>query len=183
MPAEAERVHGLSNAFLAGQPVFAAIADELSQFLGDARLIAHNAGFDIGFLNAEFDRLGLPAITFDRVVDTLMLARRRHANSPNSLDALCQRYGIDISHRTLHGGLLDAHLLTEVYIELIGGRQANLALVELTGPAEAGFGRQTPAAPRPVERVVSVSNAELAAHAALIATLGEAPLWRAYLGG
>lgn len=180
MPAEAERIHGLGDAFLADKPLFADIADELLEFLSGARLIAHNASFDIGFLNGEFARLDHPAIMPDRVVDSLALARRRHAGAPASLDALCARYGIDTSHRTLHGGLLDAHLLAEVYIELIGGRQPALGLVEFGGGDPlAGAGLPT-AGPRPIERGFRVTEAEDAAHRTFVATLGDAPLWQAY---
>src|SRR5215213_4339788 len=112
-------VHGLTNAFLADKPVFAAIADDLLAFVGDGRLVIHNAGFDVAFLNAEFARTGHPALPLEQVVDTLALARRKHPGASNSLDALCARYGIDNSRRTKHGALLDAEILAEVYIELI----------------------------------------------------------------
>ena len=128
MPVEAFNIHGLSEEFLADKPLFAAIADEFCDFIGDSRLIAHNATFDIGFLNAEFTRTGHPSLSMSRVLDTLMLARRKHPGSPASLDALCSRYGIDNSRRTKHGALLDAEILAEVYMELIGGRQADLGL-------------------------------------------------------
>lgn len=180
MPAEAERIHGLGDAFLADKPPFAEIADELLEFLTDARLIAHNASFDIGFLNGEFGRLGHPAIMPDRVVDTLSIARRRHPGAPASLDALCARYGIDTSHRTVHGGLLDAHLLAEIYIELIGGRQAALGLVELGGSGPAGSVAAVRIGPRPVERGFRVSEQEDEAHRAFAETLGDKPLWQAY---
>src|SRR5918993_3548325 len=121
-------VHGLSEAFLADKPVFAAIAEPLLEFVGDGRLVIHNAGFDVAFLNAEFARTGHPALDMVRVVDTLSLARRKHPGAPASLDALCARYGIDNSRRTKHGALLDAEILAEVYIELIGGKQADLGL-------------------------------------------------------
>jgi DNA polymerase III subunit epsilon len=121
-------VHGLSEAFLADKPVFAAVAEPLLEFVGDGRLVIHNAGFDIAFLNAEFARTGHPALDMMRVVDTLSLARRKHPGAPNNLDALCARYGIDNSRRTKHGALLDAEILAEVYIELIGGKQADLGL-------------------------------------------------------
>ncbi len=126
--AGAQGVHGLSNAFLADKPVFAAVADELLAFIGDGRLVIHNAGFDIAFLNAEFARTGHPALGLQGVIDTLSLARRKHPGASNSLEALCARYGIDNSHRTKHGALLDAEILAEVYIELIGGKQADLGL-------------------------------------------------------
>src|SRR5499425_874829 len=128
MPAEAFAVHGLSVEFLKDKPHFAEIADELSAFIEDAPLVAHNALFDLGFLNAELERCAKQAVGRDRLVDTLMLARRRHPAGPNRLDDLCLRYGIDNSRRTKHGALLDAELLAEVYIELIGARQAALGL-------------------------------------------------------
>jgi DNA polymerase-3 subunit epsilon len=129
MPVEAERVHGLSAAFLATKPRFAETADELLEFLGDAPLVAHNAGFDFGFLNAELERIGRAPISMDRMVDTVQLARKKHPGSKLSLDALCTRYGIDRSHRVKHGALLDAELLAQVYVELTGGRQIGLGLV------------------------------------------------------
>ncbi|WP_421725504.1 DNA polymerase III subunit epsilon [Bauldia sp.] len=184
MPYEAQQVHGLDDKFLADKPVFAAIADELANFLGDAPLIAHNAEFDLAFLNAEFERCGRPKIAVGRIVDSLMLARRKHPAGPNSLDALCARYFVDTSRRTFHGALLDAELLSEVYIELIGGRQASLGLTA----AIEGVAFGTPDQPlrtvgaRPVPRQFRVTEAELAAHAARLAMLGDNAIWRTYLG-
>ncbi|MCL2385457.1 MAG: DNA polymerase III subunit epsilon, partial [Alphaproteobacteria bacterium] len=126
MPEEAFRVHGLSTAFLADKPLFAQVAGDLLKFIGEAKIVAHNAEFDLQFLNKELDRLGLPLFVKDRVVDTLALARRKFPGATNSLDALCARFGIDTSRRTKHGALLDAELLAEVYAELTGGRQAVL---------------------------------------------------------
>jgi len=180
VPIEAVRVHGLDDAFLKDKPLFAAVADEMLAFFGDARLIAHNAMFDLGFLNAELARLNRSAIVVERIVDTLALARRKHPGSPASLDALMARYQIDSSRRTQHGALLDAELLSEVYIELIGGRQATLVLgvesamaVQVSGPAAVGE--------RLVPRAFQVSAEEVAAHEAAVATLGTAPVWRKYL--
>lgn len=131
MPEEAFRVHGLSREFLTGKPLFAAIADDFLAFIGDdSRLIAHNAEFDMRFINAELERLGRGRIAAERIVDTLVLARRKHPGASNSLDALCARYGVDTSRRTKHGALLDSELLADVYAELIGGRQAALGLTE-----------------------------------------------------
>ncbi|MCL9982131.1 MAG: DNA polymerase III subunit epsilon [Erythrobacter sp.] len=130
MPPEAERVHGLSAAFLSTKPRFAETADDLLAFLGDAPLVAHNAGFDFGFLNNELEKIGRAPISMDRMVDTVALARKKHPGSKLSLDALCTRYGIDRSHRVKHGALLDAELLAQVYVELTGGRQIGLGLVE-----------------------------------------------------
>lgn len=128
MPAEAEAVHGLSIAFLSEKPKFAEHAAGLIEFLGDAPLVAHNAAFDFGFLNAELGAIGLDAIALDRMVDTIAIARRKHPGAKLSLDALCSRYGIDRSHRTKHGALLDAELLAQLYVELLGGRQIGLEL-------------------------------------------------------
>jgi DNA polymerase-3 subunit epsilon len=183
MPIEAYNVHGLSDAFLADKPVFAAVAQEFAAFLGDARLVIHNAAFDIGFINMEFRRLGMGPIDPSRVVDSLSMARRRHPGAANSLDALCARYGIDNSRRTRHGALLDAELLAEVYIELIGGKQITLGF-GAADAAAAGAGaaiiverpvRSRPLAPR-------LDEAAIAAHAAFIRSLGAAQLWRGYLG-
>jgi DNA polymerase-3 subunit epsilon len=123
---EAEKVHGLSDEFLSGKPVFEAISGEFLDFIGEDPLVIHNAPFDAGFLNAELARLSLPALDHSRLVDTLIIARRKYPGAPASLDALCRRFGIDNSHRDLHGALVDADLLAEVYIELKGGRQPNL---------------------------------------------------------
>ena len=123
-------MHGLSGEFLKDKPLFAEIVDELVAFIGDAPLVAHNAYFDLGFLNAELDRAGRALLARERLVDTLMLARRKHPAGPNKLDDLCARYGIDNSRRSKHGALLDAEILAEVYVELIGGRQASLVLLE-----------------------------------------------------
>jgi DNA polymerase-3 subunit epsilon len=175
-------VHGLSDQFLADKPTFAAIADELVEFLGDARLIIHNAAFDIGFLNAEFRRTGHPTFDMNRAVDTLSLARRKHPGAPNNLDALCSRYGIDNSRRTKHGALLDAEILAEVYIELIGGKQADLglALTRQIRDVEGAIFVQRAERPRPA--VSRLSDAERQAHMAFVATLGAQAIWRDYLG-
>jgi DNA polymerase-3 subunit epsilon len=178
MPKEAEAVHGLSVEFLADKPRFAEIVDDLIAFLGDAVLVIHNAGFDLAFLNAELTRLGRPGIMRDRTVDTLTLARRRHPGGPNRLDDLCVRYGIDNSPRTKHGALMDAELLSEVYAELVGGRQAKLGLGEATATTRRG---PSVAAPRLTRRrVVNLTQAELAAHRVFAASLGPAAIWRDY---
>jgi len=178
MPREAEAVHGLSREFLSDKPLFAEIVDDLFAFLGEAALVIHNAGFDLAFLNAELERAGRPGITRERAVDTLTLARRRHPGGPNRLDDLCVRYGIDNSRRTKHGALMDAELLSEVYAELVGGRQAKLGLGE-----EAATARRGPAvaAPRRTRRrIVNLTQAELAAHRVFAASLGPAAIWRDY---
>jgi DNA polymerase-3 subunit epsilon len=180
MPAEAFNVHGLSVEFLKDKPPFADVCDELLEFLGDATLVAHNASFDYGFLCAELERCKREALTRDRVIDTLALARRRHSAGPYSLDALCARYGIDNSRRTKHGALLDAEILAEVYLELIGARQASLILVDIPGGVN---GRRAPAAQRPIALPVRITEADIAAHRDFVATLGEMPLWRQYLPG
>ncbi|WP_018236091.1 DNA polymerase III subunit epsilon [Ensifer sp. BR816] len=181
---DALAVHGITDEFLKDKPSFADVVDQIVDFFGDARWVAHNATFDIGFINAEFDRLGLPPIITDRVTDTLALARRKHPMGPNSLDALCRRYGIDNSHRAKHGALLDSELLAEVYIEMIGGRQAALGLVtsEIGGLAiQADDGpivvmrRERLLAPR-------LTEAEIAAHAALVSKIGAKAIWVKYSG-
>ncbi|MEO6216988.1 MAG: DNA polymerase III subunit epsilon, partial [Sphingomonas sp.] len=129
MPPGAQAIHGLSDAFLSDKPLFGHGVDALLEFLGDSPLVAHNASFDFGFINGELGRCGRQPISLDRMVDTIVLARTRHPGAKHSLDALCSRYGIDRSHRTLHGALLDAQLLAQVYVELTGGRQIGLGLV------------------------------------------------------
>ena len=176
MPAEAQAVHGLSDAFLADKPLFAALADALLDFLGDSALVAHNASFDFGFLNGELTRCGRPAIAPARMVDTLPLARARHPGAKHSLDALCTRYGIDRSARVFHGALLDAELLAQVYVELTGGRQIGLGLVaEAAAPTEAVVRPSATRTPRPL-RHFAPSAAESAAHGKFVETITD-PLW------
>ncbi|MBY8916480.1 DNA polymerase III subunit epsilon [Nitratireductor sp. L1-7-SE] len=180
---EAQAVHGISDADLADKPVFGAILEEFLEFIDGAKLVAHNANFDIGFINAEFDRLGVPPVDPGLVVDTLAIARRKHPMGPNSLDALCRRYGIDNSHRTKHGALLDAELLAEVYIELIGGKQAALGLEISTGGDDAGGNTDRGAvtvSARPAPLPPRISEAERAAHEALVEKLGEKALWHTF---
>jgi DNA polymerase III subunit epsilon len=184
MPPEAERVHGLSAAFLSAKPRFAEVADELLAFLGDAPLVAHNAGFDFGFLNNELERIGRAPIAMDRMVDTVAIARKRHPGSKLSLDALCTRYGIDRSHRVKHGALLDAELLAQVYVELNGGRQIGLGLVDSadtpgTGSAattNAPWHRPSGDKPRREPRPHAASPEELERHQAFIAGIENA-IW------
>ena len=179
-------VHGVSDAFLADKPLFADVAAAFVEFCADARLVIHNAAFDVGFLNAEFARLGAsapPAIVLSEVVDTLLLARRKHPNAANSLDALCLRYGIDTARRTKHGALVDAEILAEVYIELLGGKQTSLGLPvagEPAAAATAGLSPDAAARTRPAMRA-RLTAAEREAHAAFVPTLGAAPLWRDYI--
>jgi DNA polymerase-3 subunit epsilon len=180
MPEAAFRVHGLSIEFLKDKPLFAEKAEELVEFLGDAQLVAHNAMFDLGFLNAELERVGLAGVSRERMIDTLLLARRKHPGGSNRLDDLCMRYSIDNSRRTKHGALLDAELLAEVYVELIGARQASLVLSQMTAPAVTAGAivvmreRTVPLAPR-------LSDEDRAAHRSFVATLGNAAIWRDYL--
>lgn len=181
MPAEALRVHGLDDAFLADKPLFAAIADELVEFIGDATLIAHNSNFDMGFLNFELNRVGHVSVPNERVIDTLMLARRRHPAGPNSLDALCKRYQVDTSRRTFHGALLDAELLAEIYIELIGGRQAALVLgEEPEAPTLSVVSNAVKLGERSEPRRFNVGPGELAAHRAFVDTMGDKAIWTDY---
>lgn len=182
MPAEAEAVHGLSSIFLSDKPFFPDIAHELLDFVGDAPLVAHNATFDFTFLNAELDWCGRDAICMTRMVDTLALARQRHPGAKHSLDALCNRYGIDRSHRIKHGALLDAQLLAQLYVELTGGRQIGLSLrsepaPDISSPTRVAEIPQRHA-PRPVRppRPHQASEEELRRHQALVSKLVD-PLW------
>jgi len=179
MPEGAFKVHGLSSEFLKDKPFFADVCDEFLAFVGDAPLIAHNAMFDLGFINAELERCKKAALQRERLVDTLMLARRRYPAGPNRLDDLCGRFSIDLSRRTKHGALLDAELLAEVYVELTGKRQARLGLVEASVSTTqhivvAVRVRPAPLAPR-------VTDAERDAHLAFVATLGDKAIWKDYV--
>jgi DNA polymerase-3 subunit epsilon len=180
MPAEAFAVHGLSEEFLKDKMFFAEVADDLIAFLGDAPLVIHNAAFDLGFLNAELDRAGRPPIGRERMVDTLLLARRKHPGGSNRLDDLCVRYAIDNSRRTKHGALLDAELLAEVYVELIGARQAQLVLSQAALPSRV-HGEPIIVRQRLVPLVATVTAEERAAHRAFITTLGENAVWHDYV--
>ena len=183
MPAEAFAIHGLSSDFLKTHKRFAEIVDEFLAFIGDAPLVIHNAGFDHGFLNAELKRVERVLIARDRLVDTLMLARRKHPAGPNRLDDLCARYGIDSSRRTKHGALLDAEILAEVYLELIGGRQAQLGLAESVERRAKGSDGVAIKRERTVALASRVSDADRQAHRDFVATLGPAPIWQNYLPG
>ena len=175
VPADAVQVHGLTAAFLADKPLFGAVAAEFFAFLGDARLVIHNAAFDMKFLNAELGWAGQGTLPWARAVDTLELARRRFPGAQNSLDALCRRFGVDNTGRQKHGALLDSELLAEVYLELIGGRQPDLILtVVATGTPAAGTWR-VPPRPRPL--APRLTTAEAAAHAAFVSELGATALW------
>jgi DNA polymerase-3 subunit epsilon len=174
MPTAAFNIHGLSEEFLADKPLFAAVVEEFLGFIADSRLVIHNAAFDMAFLNAELARLGREALAFDRAVDTVSMARRKFPGAQANLDALCRRFGIDNSGRTKHGALLDAELLAEVYLELIGGRQPGLGLALTPGTtaavAETKRIRREP-------RQYAPSAAELTAHDAFVAKLKN-PIWR-----
>ncbi|MCR2834473.1 DNA polymerase III subunit epsilon [Parerythrobacter lacustris] len=179
MPAGAEAVHGLSSAFLSDKPLFAELADALLEFLGEAQLVAHNAGFDFGFLNNELALIGREPVCLTRMIDTVAIARKRHPGAKLSLDALCTRYGVDRSHRVKHGALLDAELLSQVYVELTGGRQIGLGLAEAAPDTAAIDTLHVPVcaerqvrAPRPH----FASEAELVRHRDFIGTI-ETPLW------
>lgn len=180
---DAERIHGISTASLAGKPVFAEVVDQFLEFIGDdGALVIHNANFDMGFINMELGRLGRPAITPDRVIDTLALARRKHPAGPNTLDALCKRYGIDNSKRIKHGALMDSTLLASVYVELLGERQANFSLAKAQASDDGNnvvhFGK---AKQRPSPLPPRLSPDDEAAHEKFVAQLGEKAVWRKYL--
>jgi DNA polymerase-3 subunit epsilon len=172
VPEDAARVHGITAAQLRGKPRFAEIAPGLLAFLGDGPLVAHNAPFDFGFLSAEFGRLGLPPLDPARMVDTLAIARARFPGLPNSLDALCRRFGIDLSERTTHNALLDCRLLGQVYVELTGGRQRGLELAAAEAASAANYALS---GPRRV-RLVEPTATQLAAHEAFLSKLKD-PVW------
>lgn len=185
MPKEAEAVHGLSSNFLRDKPLFAAVADAFLDYIGEDTLVIHNASFDIGFLNAELELIGKPVIQSDRVLDTLALARRKHPGGQNSLDALCKRYGIDNSNRVKHGALLDSWLLADVYLELIGERQASLGLASSnaqqsasTNAARSRVKKKAIQRPKPLSSRVTPEVVK--AHNAFIETLGEEAIWRQF---
>ena len=188
MPPEAEAVHGLSVTFLSDKPLFASCIDDLFEFLGDAPLVAHNAPFDFGFVNAELARAKRPPLAMDRMINTAAMARQRHPGAKHSLDALCVRYGVDRSHRVKHGALLDAELLAHVYIEMTGGRQIGLGLgagpADRAGPADATLAALAGGTVRPglssrpfrAPRPHAPSAAELERHDRFIRTLNQ-PIW------
>jgi len=180
MTEEAFQVHGLGDDFLADKPRFAEIVDEMIGFFGDATLIAHNAPFDVQFLNFELEKARRPSLG-NQIIDTVTLAREKHPGARVSLDALCKHYGIDNSRRTLHGALLDSEILADVYLELIGGRQVTLALVEETRAVVTGATLVAHAAPqRPTPLPPRLDAEQIAAHLGLIKTMGEAALWGYY---
>ena len=179
MPESALKIHGLTIDFLQNQPLFAHRVGELIDFLGDAQLVAHNAMFDLAFLNAELERTGHPAVSRDRMIDTLLIARRKHPGAANRLDDLCARYAVDNSRRTKHGALLDAELLAEVYVELIGARQAQLILSQ--APAIVAPGEIIAVRERPMPLPSRLTADMQAAHRRFIASLGDNAIWRDYV--
>lgn len=187
MPEEAFRVHGLSEEFLSNKPVFADVAQAFIEFAAGAKLVIHNAAFDMGFINHELNVHGHASIGNEYVIDTLMMARRKHPAGPNSLDALCSRYGIDNSKRTKHGALLDAELLAEVYIELLGGKQSNLGFSDDTSDRNAGpgaglgtTGSGNRARQRPTPLPARLTEDERLAHQSFVESLGDSAIWKNY---
>lgn len=177
MPSEAEAVHGLGDAFLADKPRFAEIAKAFAAFIGDAPLVIHNAAFDMRFINAEFGRVGLPALPHSRAIDTVAMARARFPGSPANLDALCRRFGVDNSGREKHGALLDSELLAEVYLELRGGRQPDFGLAAVRVQASQGPREGYVPPPRPKPLRPRLTEAEAEAHAAFVAGLAGGGRW------
>jgi len=179
MPEGAFAVHGLGDEFLADKPLFKDIAQEFVDFIGDAKLVIHNAAFDMKFLNAELGWVDRPLLPMDQALDTLAIARRKFPGSPASLDALCRRFGIDNSSRTLHGALLDSEILAEVYLELIGGRQPDFVLSGAPEKKEEtqDSGDWRPSA-RPKPLYPKITKTEAVAHAAFIDSLGDGALWK-----
>lgn len=182
MPQGAFEVHGLSEEFLRDYPVFRDIGRAFLDFIGDSKLVIHNAKFDVPFLNAELGWCDLPKIQMERAIDTLDIARKKFPGSPASLDALCRRFGIDNSHRTLHGALLDSEILADVYLELIGGRQPGLVFAQ--AQTEKSAGGEDPGDWRPRARPEAlpsrISNEEAAAHAAFVEAMGDGALWKKF---
>jgi DNA polymerase-3 subunit epsilon len=181
MPAEAFAVHGLSAEFLSTKPLFHEVVDAFLEFIGDAPLVIHNASFDISFINAELDRIKRAAIPRERLVDTLLLARRKHPGVSNRLDDLCSRYAIDNSRRTKHGALLDAELLAEVYVDLVGARQSQLLLASDAEDIRVNASGDTPRRQRLVPLAPRITDAEREAHRAFIATMGDKAIWNEFL--
>lgn len=182
MPKEAFDVHGLGDDFLRGKPKFAEIGQAFLDFVGmDAKLVIHNAAFDMKFLNAELKRAGMQELPWERALDTLAIARKKFPGSPSSLDALCRRYGIDNSNRTLHGALLDSEILAEVYLELIGGRQPDLVLApERSTQTNTGTDESWRPRPRPHPLDPRLTKEEAAAHEAFVKGMGDGALWNKF---
>ncbi len=177
--AEAIAIHGITNDFLADKPGFSVIADEFFEFIRGAELVIHNAAFDMKFLNAELGWVNRPLLPMEQSLDTLAIARRKFPGSPASLDALCRKFGIDNTSRTLHGALLDSEILAEVYLELIGGRQPDFALASDTRRSNTSVDAAAwRAAPRPVPLGSKITHEEAAAHAAFVQKLGDGSIWK-----
>ncbi len=179
MPDEAFQVHGLGDEFLRNKPKFAQVGQKFLDFIGDSKLIIHNAAFDIKFLNAELRWMGLPLIPWEQALDTLAIARKRFPGSPASLDALCRRFGIDNTSRTLHGALLDSEILAEVYLELIGGRQPDFGLSSKPERKAGDVSQEWTPKPRPDSLPSRISQDEAAAHAEFVNNLGDGAVWKA----
>lgn len=177
MEARASEISGITDEMLEGKPLFGEIAQALVDFIADAPIVAHNAPFDLGFLNAEFARIGMPAMQPERAIDTVMIARRKYPGAPASLDALCKRFNIDLSERVKHGALLDAKLLADVYLELCGGRQFGMAL-QTEVKLNAGVAAIDAARPEPLPSLLTAD--EEAAHAAFLQTFKITPIWKQY---
>lgn len=177
MPQDAFEVHGLGDEFLRDKPVFAKIADEFLEFVGDSTLVIHNASFDMKFLNAELRWLKKPPLPWEQALDTLAIARKKFPGSPASLDALCRRFGIDNGNRTLHGALLDSEILAEVYLELIGGKQPDFALAPARDAKSGGDNGDWRPSRRPTPLPSHLTETEKAAHAAFVEKLGDGALW------
>lgn len=175
---EAFNIHGISTEFLRDKPLFADVVDAFLEFIGDAPLVIHNASFDVGFLNMELERVGRPLIVRERMVDTLEIARRKHPAGPNSLDALCKRYGIDNSKRTKHGALMDSLLLAGVYVELLGERQTTFELSPKGQQAVLSSASKVCAQPRPMPLPARLTENDIAAHQAFVEQLGEKSIWK-----
>ena len=173
MPTEAAMVHGLNDEFLADKPLFSEVVDEFLGFIGESPLVIHNASFDMNFVNAELTRTGFKRLPMDRAIDTVLMARKKFPGAPASLDALCKRFGVDLSSRTMHGALLDAQLLAEVYLELRGGRQPDLAMMTAKTDDQVQARAREHRAPRPH----AASDDEIAAHDQFLAQL-KSPLWK-----
>ncbi|ABG30155.1 DNA polymerase III subunit epsilon [Roseobacter denitrificans] len=177
MPEEAFQVHGLGDDFLRDKPKFAEVGQAFLDFIGDAKLVIHNAAFDIKFLNAELGWINLPKIPWEQAIDTLDIARKRFPGSPASLDALCRRFGIDNTSRTLHGALLDSEILAEVYLELIGGRQPDFGLSNIPQKSAGDTSVDWTPRPRPTPLPSRITEEEAAAHADFVAKLGDDAVW------
>ncbi|HEY9022569.1 MAG: DNA polymerase III subunit epsilon [Paracoccaceae bacterium] len=177
MPQAAFEVHGLGDDFLRDKPVFAQIGPKFLDFVGDAKLVIHNAAFDMKFLNAELGWIKLPLLPMDQAIDTLLIARKKFPGSPASLDALCRRFGIE-TERTLHGALLDSQILAEVYLELIGGRQPDFGLAtESNTSVNVSSSETWRAKPRPTPLPSRITQEEAAAHEAFVKAMGDGSLW------